>query len=140
MRGSYDTNKNGLRQVVPVIGREPLPMKQIAAFIKDHKLTFCSVIQNWRALVETIQRKEDTSLKTLLLIHVFRSAVMEEKCGSCEQLAVQAGLNVVRLLRTRYLSKPSPISIIRLDLNTVRNETAEWLSTSSSAWPKWYLR
>lgn len=65
---------------VPVIGREPLPMKaDHAAFIKDHRVDLCSVIQNWPRSLKQFSARKISSLKTLLLIHVFRSAVMEEK-------------------------------------------------------------
>jgi len=84
---------------VPVIGREPLPMKaDHAAFIKEHRvdLLFCG--EELAALVETIQRKEDILIENVAVDPRFQKRGYGRKMVvHAEQLAVQAGLDVVRL-------------------------------------------
>lgn len=84
---------------IPVIGREPLPMKaDHAAFIKENRvdLLFCGV--DLVALVETIQRKEDILIENVAVDPRFQKRGYGRKMVvHAEQLAVQAGLDVVRL-------------------------------------------
>ncbi|MDF7662760.1 GNAT family N-acetyltransferase [Erwiniaceae bacterium L1_54_6] len=84
---------------IPVIGREPLPMKaDHAAFIKENRvdLLFCGV--DLVALVETIQRKEDILIENVAVDPRFQKRGYGRKMvAHAEQLAVQAGLDVVRL-------------------------------------------
>ncbi|AER34279.1 MULTISPECIES: GNAT family N-acetyltransferase [Pantoea] len=84
---------------VPVIGREPLPMKaDHAAFIKDHRVDLLFCDSELAALVETIQRKEDILIENVAVDPRFQKRGYGRKMvAHAEQLAVQAGLNVVRL-------------------------------------------
>jgi len=84
---------------VPVIGREPLPMKaDHAAFIKEHRvdLLFCGA--ELAALIETIQRKEDILIENVAVDPRFQQRGYGRRMvAHAEQLAVQAGLAIVRL-------------------------------------------
>lgn len=84
---------------IPVIGREPLPMKaDHAAFIKENRvdLLFCG--GNLAAPVETIQRKEDILIENVAVDpRCQKRGYGRKMVGHAEQLAVQAGLDVVRL-------------------------------------------
>lgn len=84
---------------VPVIGREPLPMtSDHAAFIKEHRvdLLFCG--KDLAALVETIQRKEDILIENVAVSPRFQKRGYGRKMvAHAEHLAIQAGLDVVRL-------------------------------------------
>ncbi|BAK11018.1 MULTISPECIES: GNAT family N-acetyltransferase [Pantoea] len=84
---------------VPVIGREPLPMKtNHAAFIQENRvdLLFCGA--DLAALVETIQRKDDILIENVAVDPRFQKRGYGRKMvAHAEQLAIQAGLDVVRL-------------------------------------------
>ncbi|WP_367165753.1 GNAT family N-acetyltransferase [Kosakonia cowanii] len=84
---------------IPVIGREPLPVKaDHAAFITEHRvdLLFCGA--ELVALVETIQCKEDILIENVAVDPRFQKRGYGRKMLiHAEQLAVQAGLDVVRL-------------------------------------------
>ena len=84
---------------VPVIGREPLPMKaDHAAFIKEHRADLLFYGEELAALVETIQRKEDILIENVAVDPRFQKRGYGKKMvAHAEQLAVQAGLDVVRL-------------------------------------------
>ena len=84
---------------IPVIGREPLPMKaDHAAFIKENRvdLLFCGV--ELAAIVETIQRKEDILIENVAVDPRFQKRGYGRKMvAHAEKLAVEAGLDAVRL-------------------------------------------
>ncbi len=79
---------------VPVIGREPLPMKMDhAAMIREHRVDLLFVGQDLAALVETIQRDDG-----LLIDPRFQKRGYGRKMVAyVEQLAVRVGAGVVRL-------------------------------------------
>ncbi|SCC70017.1 Acetyltransferase (GNAT) family protein [Kosakonia oryziphila] len=84
---------------VPVIGREPLPMKaDHAAFIKENRVDLLFYGEELAALVETIQRKEDILIENVAVDPRFQKRGYGRKMVTlAEQLAVEAGLDVVRL-------------------------------------------
>ncbi|MDE1187833.1 MAG: GNAT family N-acetyltransferase [Pantoea sp.] len=84
---------------IPVIGREPLPMRaDHAAFIKENRVDLLFYGVDLAALVETIQRKEDILIENVAVDPRFQKRGYGRKMvAHAEQLAVQAGLDVVRL-------------------------------------------
>ena len=84
---------------VPVIGREPLPMKaDHAAFIQENRVDLLFSGADLVALVETIQRKEDILIENVAVEPRFQKRGYGRRMvAQAEYLAVKAGLDVVRL-------------------------------------------
>jgi len=84
---------------VPVIGREPLPMRaDHAAHIRDHRTDLLFVGENLAALVETIERDDDVLIENVAVDPNFQKRGYGRKMVAyAEQLARAAGLTVVRL-------------------------------------------
>lgn len=84
---------------VPVIGREPLPMKaDHAAFIRDHRADLLFVGPDLAALVETVQRENDLLIENVAVEPRFQKRGYGRRMlAHAEQLAAQAGLGLVRL-------------------------------------------
>lgn len=84
---------------VPVIGREPLPMKaDHAAFIRDHRVDLLFAGPALAALIEMIQRENDLLIENVAVAPCFQKRGYGRRMvAHAEQLAVQAGLEVVRL-------------------------------------------
>ncbi len=84
---------------VPVIGREPLPMKMDhAAMIREHRVDLLFVGQNLAALVETIQRDDGWLIENVAVDPRFQKRGYGRKMVAyAEQLAARAGAGVVRL-------------------------------------------
>lgn len=84
---------------VPVIGREPLPMKaDHAAFIRDHRVDLLFAESELAALVETIQRENDVLIENVAVEPRFQKRGYGKRMvAHAEHLAAQAGLSVVRL-------------------------------------------
>jgi len=84
---------------VPVIGREPLPMKtDHAAFILENRVDLLFSDKDMAALVETIQRKDHLLIENVAVDPRFQKRGYGKKMVAyAEQLALQAGLDVVRL-------------------------------------------
>ena len=84
---------------VPVIGREPLPMKaDHAAFIRDHRVDLLFAESELAALVETIQRENDVLIENVAVEPRFQKRGYGKRMvAHAEHLATQAGLSVVRL-------------------------------------------
>lgn len=86
------------------------------------------------APVETIQRKEDILIENVAVDPRFQKRGYGRKMvGHAEQLAVQAGLDVVRVY-TNSLFEVNICLTTRwaMNLNAVKNETAVSLSTCSN--------
>lgn len=83
---------------VPVIGREPLPMKaDHAAFIRDHRVDLLFAGPDLAALVE-IQREHDLLIENVAVAPFFQKRGYGRRMvAHAEQLAAQAGLGAVRL-------------------------------------------
>lgn len=84
---------------VPVIGRKPLPMKvDHAAFIRDHRADLLFAGPDLVALVETIQRENDILIENVAVEpHFQKRGYGRKMVAYAEQLAVQAGVGIVRL-------------------------------------------
>lgn len=84
---------------VPVIGREPLPIKtDHAAFILENRVDLLFSDKDMAALVETIQRKDHLLIENVAVDPRFQKRGYGKKMVAyAEQLALQAGLDVVRL-------------------------------------------
>lgn len=84
---------------VPVIGREPLPMKaDHAAFIQENRVDLLFSGADLVALVETVQRKEDVLIENVAVDPRFQKRGYGRRMvAQAEYLAVKAGLDVVRL-------------------------------------------
>lgn len=84
---------------VPVIGREPLPMKaDHAAFIQENRVDLLFSGTDLVALVETVQRKEDVLIENVAVDPRFQKRGYGRRMvAQAEYLAVKAGLDVVRL-------------------------------------------
>lgn len=82
---------------IPMIGREPLPMKtDHATFIQENRvdLLFCGA--HLAALVETIQRKDDILIENVAVDPRFQKRGYGRKMvAHAEQLTIHAGLDVV---------------------------------------------
>ncbi|MBB4087838.1 GNAT family N-acetyltransferase [Sphingomonas carotinifaciens] len=84
---------------IPLIGREPLPMKaDHAAHIRDHRADLLFVGEDLAALVETIERGDDVSIENVAVDPSFQKRGYGRKMvAHAEQLAREAGLIKVRL-------------------------------------------
>lgn len=84
---------------VPVIGREPLPMKaNHAAFIRDHRVDLLFAGSDLVALLETIQHENDILIENVAVDPRFQKRGYGRKMlAYAEQLAAQAGVGIVRL-------------------------------------------
>ena len=84
---------------VPVIGREPLPMKaDHAAFIRDHRVDLLFIGPDLAALVEMIQRENDLLIENVAVApHFQKRGYGRRMVAHAEQIAAQAGLGVIRL-------------------------------------------
>lgn len=84
---------------VPVIGREPLPMKaDHAAFIRDHRVDLLFAGSDLVALLETIQHENDILIENVAVDPRFQKRGYGRKMlVYAEQLAAQAGVGIVRL-------------------------------------------
>lgn len=84
---------------VPVIGREPLPMKaDHAAFIRDHRVDLLFAGSDLAALLETIQHENDILIENVAVDPRFQKRGYGRKMlAYAEQLAAQAGVGIVRL-------------------------------------------
>lgn len=84
---------------VLLIGREPLPMRaDHAAHIRDHRADLLFVEDQLAALVETIQRHDDVLIENVAVDPRFQKLGFGRKLiAHAEQLAIEAGLRVVRL-------------------------------------------
>ena len=77
---------------VPVIGREPLPMRA------DHFAAICEHRVDLLWLIETIQRDDDLLIENVAVAPLFqRRGHGRRLVEHAEQLAVQAGMALVRL-------------------------------------------
>ncbi|NKJ03001.1 GNAT family N-acetyltransferase [Novosphingobium sp. SG707] len=84
---------------VPVIGREPLPMKaDHAAHIRDHRADLLLVGNEVAALVEIIQRHDDLMIENVAVAPAFQKRGYGRKMvAHAERLAAEAGFEAVRL-------------------------------------------
>ena len=84
---------------VPLIGREPLPMKaDYAAATLNHRIDLLYSGPDIAALIETIQRSDDLLIENVAVAPHFQKRGYGRRLVShAEQLAVQAGLSWVRL-------------------------------------------
>ncbi|USI75186.1 GNAT family N-acetyltransferase [Sphingomonas morindae] len=84
---------------VPVIGREPLPMKaDHAAHIRDHRADLLLVDDEVAALVEIIQRHDDLLIENVAVAPAFQKRGYGRKMvAHAERLAAEAGFEAVRL-------------------------------------------
>lgn len=84
---------------VPVIGREPLPMKaDYAAAIRNHRIDILCVSADMAALIETIQREDDLLIENVAVAPSFQNRGYGRRMiAHAEQLAAQAHLTFVRL-------------------------------------------
>ena len=84
---------------VPVIGREPLPMKaDYAAAIRNHRIDLLYVESEVAALIETIQHPEDLLIENVAVApHFQKRGYGRRMVAHAEQLAVKAGLSQIRL-------------------------------------------
>lgn len=91
--------KSAYAKWVPVIGREPLPMKvDYAAAIRNHRIDLLFVGPELAALIETTQRNEDLLIENVAVAPQFQKRGYGRRMiGRAEQLAVQTGLACVRL-------------------------------------------
>lgn len=84
---------------VPLIGREPLPMKaDHAAHIRDHRADLLFVGEDLAAVVETIERDDDVLIENVAVEPSFQKRGYGRKMVAyAEQLAREVGLTTVRL-------------------------------------------
>jgi ribosomal protein S18 acetylase RimI-like enzyme len=84
---------------VPVIGREPLPMKaDHAAAIRDHRVDLLFAGPDLAALIETIRRDDDLLIENVAVAPAFqRLGYGRRLIGHAERMAAQARLTWVRL-------------------------------------------
>lgn len=84
---------------IPLIGREPLPMKaDHAAHIRDHRADLLFVGEDLAALVETIERDDDVLIENVAVDPSYQKRGYGRKMVAyAEQLAREAGLTTVRL-------------------------------------------
>jgi ribosomal protein S18 acetylase RimI-like enzyme len=84
---------------VPVIGREPLPMKaDYALAISEHRIDLLCVGSEVAALVETIRRPEDLWIENVAVApHFQKRGYGRRMMAHAEQRAAQLGLSQVRL-------------------------------------------
>ncbi|WP_242115874.1 GNAT family N-acetyltransferase [Sphingomonas lacusdianchii] len=84
---------------VPVIGREPLPMKaDHAAHIRDHRTDLLVVEDEVAALVEINQRRDDLLIENVAVAPRFQKLGYGRKMvAHAESLAAEARFEAVRL-------------------------------------------
>jgi GNAT superfamily N-acetyltransferase len=84
---------------IPLIGREPLPMRaDHAAHIRDHRTDLLYVEDELAALIETIRRSDDILIENVAVDPSFQKRGYGRKLiAYVEQSAAEAGINVVRL-------------------------------------------
>lgn len=84
---------------VPLIGREPLPMRaDYAAAIRNHRIDLLYAGSEMAALIETIHRDDDLLIENVAVAPRFQKRGYGRRLVSyAEQCAVQAGLPSVRL-------------------------------------------
>jgi len=84
---------------VPLIGREPLPMKaDHAAHIRDHRADLLLVGDEVAALVEIIQRHDDLLIENVAVAPLFQKRGYGRRMvAHAERLAVEASVEAVRL-------------------------------------------
>jgi ribosomal protein S18 acetylase RimI-like enzyme len=84
---------------VPLIGREPLPMKaDHAAHIRDHRADLLLVDDEVAALVEIIQRHDDLLIENVAVAPGFqKKGYGRRMVAHAERLASEAGFDAVRL-------------------------------------------
>lgn len=84
---------------VPLIGREPLPMKaDHAAHIRDHRADLLFIGGEIAALVETIQHPKYLLIENVAVApHFQKRGYGRRMVAHAEQMAEAAGLHVVRL-------------------------------------------
>lgn len=84
---------------VPIIGREPLPMKaDHAAHIRDHRVDLLVVGDDIAALIETIQHPDYLLIENVAVAPTFQKRGYGRRMvAHAEQMAEAAGLRMVRL-------------------------------------------
>jgi len=84
---------------VPVIGREPLPMKaDHAAAISEHRVDLLFAGPALAALIETVERNDDLLIENVAVAPAFQKLGYGKRLiGHAERLAAQAGVAWVRL-------------------------------------------
>ncbi|RFC64329.1 GNAT family N-acetyltransferase [Fulvimarina endophytica] len=84
---------------VPLIGREPMPMKaDHAAHIRDHRADLLFTGEQMAALVETIQHSDHLLIENVAVAPAFQGRGHGKRMvAHAEQIAVAFGLGVVRL-------------------------------------------
>ncbi|MBG6116596.1 MULTISPECIES: GNAT family N-acetyltransferase [unclassified Sphingobium] len=84
---------------VPVIGREPLPMKaDHAAHIRDHRADLLLIDDDVAALVEIVQRQYDLLIENVAVAPLFQKRGYGRRMvAHAERLAAEAGFEAVRL-------------------------------------------
>lgn len=87
---------------VPVIGREPLPIKvDRSAAILERRVDLLFVGPDLAALIETIQRDDDLLIENVAVAPRFqRLGYGRRLVAHAEQLAARAGISFVRLYYT----------------------------------------
>lgn len=92
---------------VPVIGREPLPMKaDSCAAIRDHRVDLLFVGLDLVGLIETIQRPHDLLIENLAVDPAYqRRGYGSRLVAHAEELAAQAGVAFVRLYTNLRFTK-----------------------------------
>lgn len=92
---------------VPVIGREPLPMKtDHAAMIRDHRVDLLFVGQDLAALVETIQGEDGLLIENVAVEPCFQKRGYGRRMiAHAEQLAKCAGSRFVRLYTNAHFEE-----------------------------------
>lgn len=91
--------KEAYAKWVPVIGREPLPMKaDYAVAIRDHRIDLLYVGTDLAALVETVQRADDLVIENVAVALGFQKRGYGRRMvAHAEHLAVEAGVSKVCL-------------------------------------------
>ena len=86
-------------QWIPVIGREPLPMKaDYAVAIRDHRIDLLCSGPEVAALIETIQRPQDLLIENVAVApHFQKRGYGRRLLAHAEQRAIQSGVPEIRL-------------------------------------------
>jgi len=84
---------------VPVIGREPMPMKaDHAAHIRDHRTDLLLIGNEIAALIETIQKPDYLLIENVAVApHFQKRGYGRRMVASAEQMAKVAGFQMVKL-------------------------------------------
>ena len=85
---------------VPVLGREPLPMKaDYARAIRDHDIDLVYADEKLVALIEIIMAPDHVFIENIAVLPEHQGQGLGRKLlARAEQTALQAGLNEIRLL------------------------------------------